>query len=95
MSTENILRKDPRKDANGIIISKNNKYHISFKETFTEIIYIESFKKSLIFKEDKNIYDNFEEDYDDKFDINEYQQIQLEYQKNNDPNSISNGCFIF
>lgn len=95
MSTKQILRKDIRKDANGTIISKNNKYHISFKESLVEIIYIESFKKSLIFEEDKNIYDNFEDVYDDKFDINEFNQTQFEYQKNKDPNSICNGCCIY
>lgn len=84
-----------RRDANGNIISKNNNYHISFKKNFVEIIYIQSFKKSLILEEDYNIYDNFEEDYDDKFDIEEYKQTQIEYSKNNDDNSISNGCHIF
>ena len=83
-----------RKDAKGNIISKNSKdYHVSFKENFSEIIEVESYKEYNILNEDD--YTSIDDDSEDKFDINRYDPLKIEKIANHDPHGFSKGkCLI-
>ena len=78
-----------RKDINGNIISKLNKdYHISFKNIFTEIINVECYKEYNKIDDDTSIED-FDDDNEGKFNINEYNPEKLEKMANKDPHGFS------
>ena len=86
-----------RRDINGNIISKSNKdYHISFKENFSEIIKVESYKEYNILNDESEFSTNYDdEENEDKFNINEYNPEKVEKTANHDPRGFSRAkCLI-
>ena len=86
-----------RKDINGNIISKSNKnHHISFKENFSEIIIVESYKEFNKLTQDE--YYDFDDDNSSteyKFDIDQYNPSKVERTGNHDPLAFSKSrCII-
>ena len=91
-----------RKDAKGNIISKLNKeFHISFKEDFAEIIDVESYKAYNILTDKDEYINNIDNeegakkraendsDDEDKFNINDYEQQEIEHTPNTDQMGFS------
>ena len=86
-----------RKDANGQVISKNDKnYHISFNDNI-DIIDVQSYKKY------NHIYEDYEEEENEDVDtttetnfIESYQKANIEVCPSKDPKAFSKGgCYIF
>ena len=98
-----------KKDSKGNVISKLNKeeFHVSFKEDFAEIIDVESYKIYNILTDKDEYINNIDDergvkkrvdndsDDEDKFNINEYEQQEIEHTPNTDRMGFSRAkCII-
>ena len=98
-----------RKDAKGNIISKLTKeeFHISFKEDFAKIIDVESYKIYNVLTDKDEYINNIDNeegakkrvendsDDEDKFNINDYEQQEIEHTPNSDKMGFSRAkCIV-